>query len=193
LIRNSHDGLVNVGNGVHKVRIEGLMEGQQYSYKVMAVEIKDHQAYSVTYGDTLYSGKHSFSTFSAEKELVKFTMFNDVHDNAAKIGSYLEQTKIDEQDFFLLNGDIIGHVDDEYQIYHNFIDTCANRFASRIPMMYVRGNHETRGNYARQLKNYFDFDNDKYYYAPVKINQITMASILVWLILTLTEPSNWNG
>lgn len=40
-----------------------------------------------------------------------------------------------------------------------------SRFATEKPFFYVRGNHETRGHYARHLKKYLDLPNDKYYYA----------------------------
>ena len=33
------------------------------------------------------------------------------------------------------------------------------------PFFYARGNHETRGKFARELINYLDLPNDKYYYA----------------------------
>ena len=59
----------------------------------------------------------------------------------------------------------MGHMENEAQLYSSFIDTCVNRFATQIPFYYVRGNHETRGQYARQLKEFLDLPHDRYYYA----------------------------
>lgn len=92
-------------------------------------------------------------------------MFCDVHDDAAKLGRYLAQNDIQNQDFYFLNGDILGHIDDEQQIYDSFLDTCISQFAQNIPFVYARGNHETRGAFARNLKNYLALKNDSYYFA----------------------------
>ena len=59
------------------------------------------------------------------------------------------------------------------QIFSSFLDTCVSRFATKIPFFYVRGNHETRGRFARNLKNYLALENNNYYYAfsngPVRL------------------------
>ena len=38
-------------------------------------------------------------------------------------------------------------------------------FAKEIPFVYVRGNHETRGKFARMLPNYLTTPRGKYYYS----------------------------
>jgi len=45
------------------------------------------------------------------------------------------------------------------------ITPCTDTFASTKPFFYVRGNHETRGKYARELKNYFSNKDHKGYFA----------------------------
>jgi predicted phosphodiesterase len=165
LIRNSDDGLLNIKKGLHKVKIDGLLPGKSYKYKIMSVELDKHEAYKIVFGDTLYSDMYEFKTFSNTDEDVEFVMFCDVHDRPDKIGSYVTNSVIKKPDFYLLNGDIIGHVDEEKQIYDHFIDTCVQLFASEIPMVYARGNHETRGPYARSLNKYFDSPTNEFYYA----------------------------
>jgi predicted phosphodiesterase len=165
LIQNSHDGLIDVGDNLHKVRIENLKPGEKYEYQLFASEIVHYRAYNCTFGDTLISKTFSFKTIDPNKESVNFTVFCDIHDRAGKLSSYLDYNNIEQQDFYFLNGDIMGHIDDEPQIYSSFIDTCVNRFASEKPFYYIRGNHETRGSFARNLKNYLDLPNNNYYYA----------------------------
>lgn len=164
-IQNSEDGLINVGVGVHKVKLSDLKLGKSYKYKVFAVKVLDYQPYKCVYGDTIFSDIHEFTTFDTNKKEVNFTMFCDVHDDASKIGRYIAQNDIQNQDFYLLNGDILGHIDTEEQIYSNFLDTCINRFAQSKPFFYVRGNHETRGACSRLLKHHLALKEDKYYYA----------------------------
>jgi predicted phosphodiesterase len=165
VIQNSKDGLIDVGKGTHKVRIKNLSPGTSYKYQAFAVPIKDYQAYKCSYGDTIYSSLNSFTTFSSAKTEVNFTVFNDLHNKAKKLSQYLNHNDIPNQDLYFLNGDILGHIDNEKQIYDSFLDTCVNRFAQNIPFFYVRGNHETRGVYARNLKNYLALENDSYYFS----------------------------
>jgi len=165
LIRNSRDGLINVGENIHKVRVEDLLPGKEYQYKVIALEIKDYQAYKCIYGDSVVSETYSFTTFDPEADQINFTVFCDIHDKADKLGKYLASNDIEKQDCYFLNGDILGHIENEDQIFASFLDTCVNRFAKEKPFYYVRGNHETRGKFARQLKDYLVLAEDEFYYA----------------------------
>ena len=165
LIQNSHEGLIDVGDNKHKVRLENLEPGQQYEYRLVACEIKDYRPYKCTYGDTLISQSYKFKTFDPDVDHINFTVFCDVHDKAEKLSKYLDFNDIDKQDCYFLNGDIMGHIEEEEQLYSSFLDTCVNRFATKKPFFYVRGNHETRGQFARQLIDYLEFPNDSYYYS----------------------------
>ncbi len=165
LIQNSNDGLVNVGNNIHKVRIKNLKPGQQYQYKLYAKEFVEYYPYKVVYGDTLISKTYAFKTFNPIQKQINFTVFCDVHDRATKLAKYLDSNNIKNQDCYFLNGDILGHIEEEVQIYSGFLDTCVSRFAAEKPFFYARGNHETRGKFARNLKNYLDLPVNKYYYA----------------------------
>lgn len=165
LVQNSHEGLIDVGDNVHKVRLENLKPGQEYEYKLFAAEIKEYLPYKCTFGDTLLSETYRFQTFNVDMNQVNFTVFCDIHDRAYKLAKYLNANDIEKQDCYFLNGDILGHIEEERQLYSSFLDTCVSHFASQKPFFYVRGNHETRGKFARQLKNYLEFSDDKFYYA----------------------------
>ena len=165
LIRNSHKGLIDVGDNIHKVRIKDLQPGKQYEYRLFACEILNYHPYKCTFGDTVLSESYIFKTFNPGQNSLNFTVFCDIHDRADKLGQYLSHNDIEKQDCYFLNGDIMGHIEEEEQLYTSFLDTCISRFASEKPFYYVRGNHETRGQFARQLSNYLDFADDKYYYA----------------------------
>lgn len=165
LIKNSDGGLFNYGEGVHRVKISGLNPNTTYQYKVFAAEVVDYQPYKCIYGDTIISEISSFTTVNPEQKELNFTVICDTHDDAAKLNRYLDNNSIEDQDLYFLNGDILGHIDSEKQIYSSLIDPCVDRFAKSIPLFYVRGNHETRGEHARILKNYLSLDDNNYYYA----------------------------
>lgn len=165
LVQNSHDGLIDVGDNIHKVQVDKLLPGHPIEYQLFACEIMEYRPYKSTYGDTIVSKSFTFKTLDTKKENVNFTVFCDIHDKAEKLSKYLDSNDINNQDYYFLNGDIMGHIEMEEQIFSSFIDTCVARFASEKPFIYARGNHETRGQFARELKNYLDLPNDKYYYS----------------------------
>jgi predicted phosphodiesterase len=165
LKQSSSDGLLNIGDHIHKIHIENLKPGQQYEYKLFAKEIDQYHPYKVVFGDTLVSEQFSFKTFNPSKKQLNFTVFCDIHDRAEKLAKYLDSNDVEKQDCYFLNGDILGHIEEEAQVYSSFLDTCISRFASEKPFFYARGNHETRGKFARELKNYLDLPNNEYYYA----------------------------
>ena len=164
-VRNSHDGMIDGGGTLHKVRIEGLEPGQIYSYSPRVVQVMKYQAYKVYYGDTLTYKAVSFTTPSAKTDNIKFLVINDVHGNSAKLGSYLRNGKAAGNDFCFFNGDMIDYIQETNQLFSGFIDTSATYFASGKPFYYIRGNHETRGYLARDLKELFDFKDDRFYYS----------------------------
>lgn len=165
IVRNSNDGIINGGGTLHKVRIDGLEPGRSYKYSLSSVQILKYQAYKIYYGDTLTRKAESFTTPSSKSESIKFLVINDVHENSAKLGSYLRNSKVADKNFCFFNGDMVDYLQNNNQLFKGFIDTATAYFASGKPFYYVRGNHETRGYRARNLKNYFDFKDDRFYYS----------------------------
>lgn len=164
-VMNSEDGLLKFGNGLHRIDVFGLKPATNYTYQVELKEIADYHPYKTQYGATFNSKEFTFSTVDQNTKKVNFTVFCDIHDKADKLGNFLKNNDVEKQNFYFLNGDIMGHIDNEAQLFSSFIDTCVGHFATQIPFFFVRGNHETRGKYARFLKNYLALENNKYYYA----------------------------
>lgn len=170
LIQNTSDGLVNVGNNLHKIRIDNLQPGQEYQYKLYSKEIEVYRPYDVVFGEELTSETYSFKTFDPQQKQVNFTVFCDTHDKADKLAKYLDSNDVEAQDCYFMNGDIMGHLEHEKQLFASFVDTCVSRFATEKPFFYARGNHETRGRFARELRNYIDLPNNEFYYAQTIAN-----------------------
>jgi len=164
-IRNSRDGIIDGGGVLHKVRVEGLEPGISYKYSINSVQILKYQAYRVYYGDTLARRAETFTTTPLQTDKVSFLVVNDVHENSGKMASYLKNTNTTEKDFFIFNGDMVDYLQSEDKLFPGFIDTASSYFAVKKPFYYVRGNHEARGYKARELRNYFDFKDDRFYYS----------------------------
>lgn len=157
------NGLVNAYNRVHEVVLEGLLPGKTYLYRVASKEIKEFQPYKLTYGETINSEVHSFSTLEPYTKEVSWLVLNDIHDRPASFGHLLNLNGNDPYDFVFLNGDMFDYQTDEKQIIDHLLAPCAACFASKKPLLFVRGNHETRGKYARHLKDYFSSPGGEYF------------------------------
>ena len=164
-IRNSTDGIIDGGGTLHKVRIAGLAPGTTYKYSTNSVQIMKYQPSRVYYGDTVAGRITSFITPGSGSDKISFTVINDVHELSGKMASYLKNNNIKVQDLYFFNGDMVNFLQETSQLYPGFIDTAVYYFAATKPFYYVRGNHETRGYMARELKKWFDYKDDRFYYS----------------------------
>lgn len=165
LIRNSTDGLINAGGTIHKVRITGLQPGGKYSYKLHSVELMKLRPYQIYYGDTVKGKEFSFTTLNPSKKTTRFMVVNDIHTNGGKLAGFLKSGGAADQDLLVYNGDIVDNFETEAQLLGPIIDTSVRYFATDVPFVYVRGNHETRGVMSRKLKDYLDFPDNRYFSA----------------------------
>lgn len=96
-------------------------------------------------------------------------MMNDIHDRPKSIAHLLELDKGNQRDFVFFNGDVFDYQSDEKQIVNNMLQPCVDYFAKNTPFVYVRGNHETRGKFARDFAAYFDHvGNTAFTLGPVR-------------------------
>ncbi|SHE71791.1 purple acid phosphatase family protein [Pedobacter caeni] len=158
------DGMVDANDRLHKVSLQELKPGTIYTYKVYAKEILSYEPYKITYGETIESSTYEFTTLALNPAEVSLLIMNDIHDRPQSIPQLMALNGNDPYDFVFFNGDIFDYQTDENQIIKNMINPCTTAFASTKPFMYVRGNHETRGKFARQLPAYFhNLDGGQYF------------------------------
>ena len=65
----------------------------------------------------------------------------------------------------IYNGDMVSELNSQDDVFAAFMDESISLFAKEKPFYYVRGNHETRGVFAPQLKRYFCPREQSLYYA----------------------------
>jgi UDP-2,3-diacylglucosamine pyrophosphatase LpxH len=165
LVYNSVDGMIHAGDTLHKIRITGLEPGKRYTYRVYSRQIDVFEPYKITYSDTIVTEAHHFTTLSPGSESARFIVFNDVHNHSDKMADYLRNIDINNQEIWFFNGDMVDYIQNTNQIFTGFLDTAVSWFAETTPFIYVRGNHEARGMYARQFKDFFDFKDDRFYFS----------------------------
>ena len=161
---NSHDGLIDSNERVHKVALTGLSPGAAYRYRVVSRDILNFGSNKVDFGETLSSSFQEFRTFDRRKPDLSFLVFNDIHDIPATIRDLLKVNGDRPYDFVVLNGDTVSDFDREGRITA-ILDQAVASFASRVPLFWVRGNHETRGSYARQFPAYVASPEGRYFYS----------------------------
>jgi predicted phosphodiesterase len=161
----SQHGLIDANETIHRMSINGLSPGKEYKYRVCSKEILKFEPYKVTFGETITGETHSFNTLSKGKENISFIILNDIHQRDDLLTRLVEMSSSKPFDLVFLNGDILGHIEDEPQVINHILKPCSDIFAKNIPFVYVRGNHETRGKFARMLPNYLTTPNGRYYYS----------------------------
>ena len=160
----AHHGLVDADVTIHNVPLTGLTPGTHYLYRAVSKQIPWFAPYKVRFGPTVATPTYGFTTFDPAKPATAFIAVNDRHDKAGPLTASLASVKWGEVDLAFLNGDMVDAVKDEAQLYRSVADPCVAQFATHIPFVYIRGNHDTRGSFARQLLNYFPTRSGTYYY-----------------------------
>jgi len=160
---SSTDGVKNIGI-LHKVRLTQLKPATEYAYRIYSQEVTEQGYFGKVVATKVYHQKPlHFTTLEAEKKQTSAIILSDVHGRASFVGSLLDKVEWNKTDFVILNGDFINDFEDDKELY-DVLDTCVSIFAENKPIYTVRGNHETRGIKARELKQYLHFPGDKYYY-----------------------------
>ncbi len=158
-------GLIGANQTVNKIKIEGLEPGKTYDYRIVSKKVKRQYPYDIGFGKTLYGEVFSFNTLNQDKNEISFLVINDIHENVNLLTKLVEAEADKPYDFVVFNGDAFNYLMNETQLVQSFLKPVSELFASEVPFILVRGNHETRGKFARQLPDYIDTPNAEYYYS----------------------------
>ena len=149
----------------HCVTVDGLEPGKTYRYRILGKEVADDSdPYGSIYGtEAVLRPSGTVRTMDYAADTCRFSMVNDIHDDAAKYASLVGPLKDDPMDFLLLNGDIVS--------YAKSIDTVMNHtfgpvadVIKDVPVVFARGNHEGRGADSYLLPDLFRTPTGEFYY-----------------------------
>lgn len=157
------NGLRDAYNTFNVIRVENLRPDTRYQYRLCSKQIADFQPYQVTFGDSIVSPWHRFSTPDPKATACSFIALSDMHQQPDKLGRLLNQAGVGSADMIFYVGDMMNYYDNEETPFRSFIDKSVELFASEKPFVLVRGNHETRGNMAREYARYVPKSSGKYY------------------------------
>jgi acid phosphatase type 7 len=159
------DGLIQAYNTIHRITLTGLTPGRKYYYRINSRVIENFEPYKVTYGDTFVSDHYTFETPDPKASGVSFLVFNDIHDRPKSFAHLMPFGGDDKKDFVFLNGDMFDYQTDEDQLVNHLLHPLSQLFSTTTPFHFSRGNHETRGKFARHLPAYFNNREPKFYFS----------------------------
>jgi hypothetical protein len=166
---SSRFGLIDNHRTSHVIRLTGLRPGTTYRYRVVSTEFLGYaRQHIASFGDTVASPVYTFTTFDPAKESFSFAFVSDLHERADDLAGRIAGPAWKGIDFAFFAGDMIDAFMEPDQVFDGFLDVAVEGFARERPFLFTRGNHETRGRYARTLfeilpmpagRPYFSFDH----------------------------------
>jgi len=155
------NGLAPVGTR-HVVTLRGLTPGTAYSYQAMSTRVVKLKAYWPDKGLTIESPRATFTTFDAAKRAVSFSAITDTHEDTTRIGKLMKMVDWTTTDALVHLGDAFDWVDTEDQVFRKWLTPVVAAGPGK-PLIYVRGNHELRGPFARNVFDYVPTPEGRFY------------------------------
>lgn len=150
-------GRLNSDSLIHSISIpyEHLNNN---TYKIGSVKVFEQYSYGSRTGKEVVSGEYKFSPVSADE--ITFLVISDWHTEIGRVYDTLEY--IGDYDAVLLMGDASPGLDFEEEAVINTVEFAGEITGGAKPVIYARGNHETRGAYAGKLADSLGLD--EFYY-----------------------------
>ena len=164
-------GVVRSSSYTHKVYVDQEILDKAKKYTVVLALIPERPAY---FPKTTEYFEKEFSFRPIPEGDIHAYMLADTHskvDEPAEAALYFGKDKLD---LLILGGDNGNTATDEDSVM-TMAKIAAKVTGGEIPVVYMRGNHDTRGEFAEFLSEYVGTDNGKTYF-PVKLGR---ASALV--------------
>jgi hypothetical protein len=149
----------------HRVVLTGLQPGTNYWYRVGFKPIRTFAAYKVTFAPEQHSEPVALQTLPGPQQKLTAVIYNDLHTNFTTFRLLRQAVGDTPFDFTLFNGDCIPDPGSEEMPVNALRILMSGVQADARPVVYLRGNHEIRGAFARELPRLFAWPGDKPYFA----------------------------
>lgn len=148
------EGVMIANNKVNQVRLTDLHPGTKYFYRVVSQEVTRYSSYYKEFGDTVRSDIKSFTTWSDDKKDFRVIVYNDIHSNMKMFNKLHSLVNDKPYDLVIYNGDCFDDVEVENDIVDRLLTYTPGIRSDEVPSIFIRGNHETRGEYSLHLWDY---------------------------------------
>ncbi|MBR1867362.1 MAG: metallophosphoesterase [Clostridia bacterium] len=152
-------GIIVSQKAIFKIRIPQNVLDEEKNYEIIFKEEIEKKSYWSEFKEPL-SAKFAFRPIT-KTENINIYHIADVHyhfDLGEKLAGFFK----DGPDLFVVNGDI-GEVnsDEDFFKVSEFVGRISK---GEIPVLFVRGNHDTRGKSAERFTDFYASDGDKTYF-----------------------------
>lgn len=139
-------GRLNTERKIHSIKVPyEHLKGNAYT--VGSTRVIDEFSYGSRLGKTVLSEEYTFTVNESENQ--SWLVISDWHTMLDK--AYKAVANVGEYDAVVLLGDATPGVDFEDEVVKNIVQFGGKLSEGTMPVIYVRGNHETRGAYANDL------------------------------------------
>ena len=158
------NGILRSGRLTHKMTVPMAELDAARSYTVRWRKMIERKPYRSEVGE-IEEYTSAFRPIDPDKERINIYNIADAHNRVEgpiNAGKYFERTG-EELDLLLLNGDIPNHSGDVayFEAIHRI---AAGVTGGESPVVFARGNHDTRGVCAELIEDYTPTDNGVSYY-----------------------------
>lgn len=161
-VTDQENGCIRSLDTIHSVRVpKAHLNNNTYVYHSQYVATK--QGYSAIKGKTVSSEPVRFKGYDNQDE-INVLVLSDIHEYRTPAENAVKHFE-KSADLVVLNGDITSTMVEKKQV--SKIISYANFFSDggEIPVAYIRGNHETRGEFASEMPKYFKTETSGLYYS----------------------------
>lgn len=150
-------GLIRASNTALSVRVrlgEPVAAGKPVYYRVVAQPLAYKNAYQLQRGEAVASEVQRLQLPTADADKITIAIINDTHESQPTIDALHARVAALNPDVLLWNGDTCNDFDakdDPMQIVLNPGRDVAKGWAASRPLLFVPGNHDVRGERAREL------------------------------------------
>ena len=161
---DSESGIVRSDDYIHTVRLPKAVLDGAGAYTVHASEVISRDGFNIEYGDTV-AFSSDFHGYSGQSE-IKIGFFSDIHlkpaQNVDKAKTILKNY-LGACDVIVLNGDISDALASEQYFTEAILYAGYELSGGSLPVLYVKGNHECRGQYSQYIGKYMHYDTGEMY------------------------------
>ncbi|MDR2169131.1 MAG: metallophosphoesterase [Planctomycetaceae bacterium] len=146
------DGLLPQHNRFLQIRLSGLKPNTKYFYRIATTSFEYVSAYKFKRGEPVFSDVYSFTTSGDGKKNGSFSSINDTHEKQKTLKMLTERLAKIDADYTIWNGDLVNYLSSANQVVKSILRPADAPFAAERPLLYVPGNHDYRGRWARNLE-----------------------------------------
>ena len=139
-----------------QIRLEGLEPGRRYYYRTATTPLEYVAGHIQRRGETIFGDIFSFETPCPGRKTATFSVINDTHNRSETLKLVTKKLSELDADYTIWNGDILGSYDDSEKSVQAVLKPGGGAsFSTDRPLLYVPGNHEYYGRWARNLPYLF--------------------------------------